>query len=153
MNDVPTLDDARRLDREDPLAGLRERFAPTRPGRVYLDGHSLGRTPAAALTTAARVVGEEWAHDLIGSWFERWMALQHDLGDRLGEHFLGAAPGQVVVTDSTSVNLYKLAGAAVGARPGRDVIVCDRGNFPTDRYLLEGLATEHALELRLVDFD
>lgn len=148
---VTTVDEARRLDAADPLAPLRERFAPTRPGRIYLDGHSLGRAPASALDTARTVIAAEWAQDLVSSWFERWMRLQYDLGDTLGEHFLGAGPGQVVVTDSTSVNLYKLAGAAVTARPERRVVVCDRANFPTDRYLLEGLATQHRLELREVD--
>ncbi|MEV0237957.1 aminotransferase class V-fold PLP-dependent enzyme [Nonomuraea sp. NPDC050786] len=149
----PTLDDARRLDAEDPLAPLRDRFVPTLPGRIYLDGHSLGRPPAAAQDTARALITTEWAHDLVNSWFSRWMRLQHDIGDLLGRHFLGAAPGQVVVTDSTGVNLYKLARAAVPARPERRLIVCDRGIFPTDRYILEGVAAERGLELRLVAFD
>jgi kynureninase len=79
--------------------------------------------------------------------------LPQTVGDYLGQHFLGAAPGQVVVSDSTSVNLYKLASAALDARPGRDVIVSDLNNFPTDRYVLEGLAAARGLELRLVEFD
>ncbi|MFG1945675.1 kynureninase [Nonomuraea sp. NPDC048826] len=150
---VPTLDDAHRLDAEDPLAWLRDRFAPALPGRVYLDGHSLGRPPATARHTADALISTEWAHDLVNSWFSRWMRLQHDLGDLLGRHFLGAAPGQVAVTDSTGVNLYKLAEAAVSARPGRRVVVCDRDIFPTDRYILEGVAAERGLVLRLADFD
>jgi kynureninase len=109
--------------------------------------------PAASLARAQDVVAREWGERLIRSWNEGWMALPVRVGDLLGRAFLGAAPGQVVVADSTSVNLYKLAAAALDARPGRPVIVTDVHNFPTDRYILEGLAAARGGELVLVEFD
>jgi len=99
------------------------------------------------------VVEDEWGSRLIRSWNERWMDLALRAGDRIGEHLVGAAPGQVAVSDSTSVNLYKLAAAALDARPGREVIVSDRHNFPSDRYVLEGLAAASGRRLELVEFD
>jgi kynureninase len=95
---------------------------------------------------------EEWGSRLVGGW-QDWEHLPLEVGDLLGRAVLGAGPGQVAVTDSTTVNLYKLAGAALDARPGRPVIVGDRHDFPTDRYVLEGLAAAHGGELRLVDTD
>jgi kynureninase len=105
------------------------------------------------LERVQEVVAGEWGDRLIRSWNEGWQTLPQTVGDFLGRHFLGAAPGQVVVSDSTSVNLYKLASAALDARPDRTVIVSDLHNFPTDRYILEGLAAARGLELKLVEFD
>src|SRR6266542_2225689 len=102
---------AERLDRDDPLAGLRDQFVIDDPDLVYLDGNSLGR-----LRT---VVEREWGSRLVRSWNERWMDLPLRAGDSIGEHLVGAAPGQVAVSDSTSVNLYKLAVAALDASPDR----------------------------------
>jgi kynureninase len=144
---------ARRLDETDPLATLRDQFVIPDEDLVYLDGNSLGRLSKASLSRLEDVVQNEWGGRLIRSWNESWIDLPQRVGDFLGEHFLGAAPGQVVVSDSTSVNLFKLAAAALDARPGRDVIISDRHNFPTDRYLLEGLAQARGLELRLIEFD
>ena len=144
---------AERLDAGDGLAGLREQFVIGDDKLVYLDGNSLGMLSKPALERLDDVVRGEWGTRLIRSWNEKWFDLPQRVGDYLGEHFLGAAAGQVVVSDSTSVNLYKLAAAALDARPGRDVIVSDLNNFPTDRYILEGLAEARGLELRLVDFD
>jgi kynureninase len=145
--------EAERLDREDPLAAFRNRFVIDDPELIYLDGNSLGRLPRRSLERLGKVVEQEWGRRLIRAWNERWIDLPARVGDLLGQHLLGAAPGQVVVSDSTSVNLYKLAVAALDACPGRTVIVSDRGNFPSDRYVLEGLAAARGLRLELVEFD
>jgi len=145
--------EAERLDRDDPLAPFRDRFVIDDPELLYLDGNSLGRLPRRSLERLRAVVEREWGQRLIRSWNERWMDLPARAGDLVGEHLLGAAPGQVVVSESTSVNLYKLAVAALDARPGRTAILSDTGNFPSDRYVLEGLAAARGLRLELVDFD
>jgi kynureninase len=144
---------AERLDRDDPLAGLRDQFVIDDPELLYLDGNSLGRLPRRSVERLREVIGREWGERLIRSWGEGWMDLPARAGDLLGEHLLGAAPGQVLVSDSTSVNLYKLAAAALDANPDREVIVSDRHNFPTDRYVLQGLASERGRRLELVEFD
>jgi kynureninase len=144
---------AERLDRDDPLADLRERFVIDDPDLLYLDGNSLGRLPRRSIERLRTVVEHEWGSRLVRSWNEGWMDLPLRVGDLIGERLLGAAPGQVALADSTSVNLYKLAVAALDARPGRDVIVSDHHNFPSDRYVLEGLAAARGCELELVEFD
>lgn len=143
------------LDAQDPLAAFRDKFArDQRDGRelIYLDGNSLGRLPLATAERIGRVVREEWGSGLIGSW-DHWMGLPARVGDLLGEHLLGAAPGQVAVSDSTTVNLYKLACAALDARPGRRVIVTDDDNFPTDRYVFQAIAAQRGCELRMIHTD
>jgi kynureninase len=144
---------AERLDAADPLAALREGFHRPEPQLIYLDGCSLGMLPRASVARAREVMTGEWGDRLIRSWDEGWLSMPATVGDLLGERLLGAAPGQVVVSDSTSVNLYKLAVAALDARPGRPVLVGSAHDFPTDRYVLEGLASARGLELRLVEFD
>ncbi len=136
-------------DAADPLASFRDRFARDDPSLIYLDGNSLGMLPLATAERIADVVRREWGGGLVRSW-EQWIDLPHSAGDLLGGQLLGAAPGQVLVCDSTTVNLYKLARAALDARPGRTVIVTDDDNFPTDRYVLAGVAAERDAELRLV---
>jgi kynureninase len=140
------------LDAADPLASFRDRFVFADPAIVYLDGNSLGRLPLATPARLARVVGDEWGGELIRGW-DRWIDEPLRVGDRLAESVLGARPGEVVVSDSTSVNFYKLALAALEARPGRRVVVTDRANFPTDRYVLEGLAHHRDLEIAWLDPD
>jgi kynureninase len=140
------------LDAADPLAGFRDRFVRDDPAPVYLDGNSLGPLPRATQARIAEVVGREWGTGLVRSWHE-WIALPGEVGDLLGEHLIGAAPGQVAVCDSTTVNLYKLACAALDARPGRTVIVTDDDNFPTDRYVLQGIAAQRGCELRMIRTD
>ena len=140
------------LDAADPLAGFRDQFAPLEPGLIYLDGNSLGMLPAATAQRLADVIRQDWGTALIRSW-AHWMDLPGQVGDLLGEHLLGAAPGQVTVSDSTTVNLYKLACAAVDARPGRPVLVTDDDNFPTDRYVLAGIAARSGGQLRLIRTD
>ncbi|MFN2624601.1 MAG: kynureninase [Mycobacteriales bacterium] len=137
------------LDAVDPLAALREEFVVASEQQVYLDGNSLGRLPRATAARLAAVVHEDWGRGLVGSWHD-WVDLAYRVGDAIGTALLGAAPGQTVVADSTSVNLYKLAAAALDARPDRRVIVTDSRNFPSDRYVLEGLAAARRLELRLL---
>ena len=146
---------AAELDAQDPLAAFRDKFARDQhDGRelIYLDGNSLGRLPLATTERIARVVREEWGTGLIGSW-DHWMGLPARVGDLLGEHLLGAGPGQVAVSDSTTVNLYKLACAALDARPDRRVIVTDDDNFPTDRYVFQAIAAQRGCELRMIHTD
>jgi len=140
------------LDAADPLAGYRDRFVRDDPAPVYLDGNSLGPLPRATRERIGEVVDQEWGSGLVRSW-HRWIELPGQVGDLLGEHLIGAAPGQVAVCDSTTVNLYKLACAALDARPGRRVIVTDDDNFPTDRYVLQGIAEQRGCELRMIRTD
>ncbi len=117
---------------------------------IYLDGNSLGRLPLAAREVTERLVDEQWGRGLIRSWNDGWWDLQVRLGDRLAA-IVGARSGEVIVSDSTSVNLYKLAMAAVGGRISRHKIVTDDLNFPTDLYVLDGvgraLGDDHRLEV------
>ncbi|WBB80745.1 kynureninase [Micromonospora sp. WMMD882] len=143
---------AEQQDAADPLAGLRDRFVITEPDVVYLDGNSLGRLPAATPDALDRLVRQEWGAGLVRSW-SGWIDWGRRLGDRLATHVLGARPGEVVVSDSTSVNLYKLAAAALDASPGRRTVLVDAEEFPTDRYLLQGLAEQRGLTLRTLPSD
>jgi kynureninase len=140
------------LDAADALGAFRDRFVID-DELVYLDGNSLGRLPKATLARLQDVAGLQWGRRLVRAWEEGWMELPGLVGDRLGSSVLGAAPGQVVVGDSTTVCFYKLASAALDLRPGRREIVTDVDNFPTDRYVLEGLARARGLEIRWLSFD
>jgi kynureninase len=119
------------------------------PGLLYLDGNSLGRLTHRARRRLAAVVDGEWAEGLVRSW-DTWIDLPGRVGDAIAAHLVGARPGEVVVGDSTTVNLYKAAAAAITARPRARAVVTDDDNFPTDRYVLEGLAARHGLEYREV---
>ncbi|MCR6029934.1 aminotransferase class V-fold PLP-dependent enzyme [Nocardioides sp. zg-579] len=143
------------LDARDPLAAYRSRFVGADDPAVvaYLDGNSLGRPVATVPARLAGFVEGAWGDRLIRSWGESWMDEPTRVGDRLGRVVLGAGPGQVVVGDSTSVLLYKLLRAAAAARPGRREVVVDRDNFPTDRYLVEGVAAECGLTVRWIEAD
>jgi kynureninase len=146
---------AEELDAADVLAYFRDRFVRDDPALIYLDGNSLGPLPVRTQARIADVVDQEWGVGLIRSW-DRWLDLPAQVGDAIGEHLIGAAPGQVLVCDSVTVNLYKLAKAALGAQQGRDgqparnVIITDDDNFPTDRYVLAGIAAECGGELRFL---
>jgi kynureninase len=151
---VSTLARAQELDAQDPLAGFREQFLEPEDGIVgYLDGNSLGRPPKATAERLQELVTQAWGTRLIRSWDEQWMRWPEETGDMIASAALGAAPGQTVVGDSTTVMLYKLARAAVDAQAGRTEIVLDTDNFPTDRYVLEGIAAERGLTLRWIDTD
>jgi kynureninase len=143
---------AEQLDLADPLARFRDRFMWAEDGPIYLDGNSLGALPLATQARIAEVVGTEWGHGLVRSW-GTWVGLPREVGDLVGAHLTGAAPGQVLVSDSTSVNLFKLVNAALGAQPGRTVLVTDDDNFPTDRYVLQGIAAQRGCELRMIHTD
>ncbi len=138
--------DAEARDARDPLSAFRERFVID-DEVVYLDGNSLGCLPRATVSRLGEVAALEWGERGVRAWDDGWLDLPVSVGDRLGSAVLGAAPGQVVVGDSTTVCFYKLALAALDARPGRAQIVTDVDNFPTDRYVLEGIARERGLEL------
>ncbi len=144
---------AEALDAADPLAAHRDRFLPAEDVLAYLDGNSLGKPLRATATLMDEFIREQWAGRLIQGWTDGWLHWPQRLGDRLGAVALGAAPGQVVVADSTTVLLYKLARAAVDARPGRRTIVTDTDNFPTDRYVLEGIAAERGLTVAWIETD
>ena len=141
------------LDAADPLAAHRDAFLPAPDVLAYLDGNSLGKPLRDTAERMDAFVREQWAGRLIQGWTDGWLHWPERLGDRLGTVALGAAPGQVVVADSTTVLLYKLARAAVDARPGRRTILADTDNFPTDRYVLEGIAAERGLTMRWIETD
>jgi len=154
MTEPITLQACQARDAADPLRGLRDHFTLP-PGVIYLDGNSLGVLPRAAAGRIADVVTREWGQDLIQSWNSaNWFDLPQRLGDQLAP-LIGARAGEVVCTDSTSINLYKVLSAALNiARadaPGRRRIVSERSNFPTDLYIAEGLCKERGLELVLVE--
>jgi kynureninase len=138
---------------EDPLEAYRDRFVGADTDLVYFDANSRGRPLTVTADRLRDFVVEEWGGRLIRGWDERWFDLPLTLGDDIGRVCLGAGPGQVAVADSTTVLLYKLMRAAVAARPGRTEIVIDRDNFPTDRYVADGVARECGLTLRWVEVD
>jgi len=144
------------LDAQDPLRALRDQFELP-PGIVYLDGNSLGVLPKAAMARLRTVVEDEWGRELIKSWNTAgWITLPQRVGDKIGR-LVGAGPGELVVADSTSVNLFKVLSAALAiaraGSPARLRIVSERSNFPTDLYIADGLARERGAELVLVDAD
>lgn len=146
---------AAQLDAADPLASFAGRFIEPQDGAVvaYLDGNSLGRPPAAVAERMQELITATWGTRLIRGWTDEWMTWPETTGDLIASAALGAAPGQTVVADSTTVLLYKLARAAVDSQAGRTEIVLDTDNFPTDRYVLEGIAAERGLTLRWVETD
>jgi len=126
-------------DLADPIAHLRDQFLLPH-GVIYLDGNSLGALPRATSRRIARVIEEEWGGDLITSWNKHgWINTPHRIGDKIAQ-LIGANAGEVVVAESTSINLFKVLAVALAMRPGRKVIVSEAGNFPTDLYMAEGLA-------------
>ena len=129
---------AEELDTSDPLASYRTRFVISDPNLVYLDGNSLGRMTHASLERVRQVAEKEWGTDLIRGWNENWWEAPVRIGDKIAR-LVGAVPGQMVACDTVSVNLFKLAAAAVALRPGRTRIVTDLLNFPSDLYILQGL--------------
>jgi len=148
-----TKQDALALDASDKLAHFRERFVIGAEPIAYLDGNSLGRLPKATAARLRDVIDHEWGGRLILGWEEKWVDLPTSVGDLLGRELLGAAAGQTVIADSTSVNIYKILHAAASVRPDRDEIVVDDTNFPTDRYLVESVAAERGMTVRWISPD
>lgn len=146
---------AAELDAADPLAGYRGHFIGTDTDLSYLDGNSLGRPLKRTSGDISTFIHEGWGGRLIRGWDEEWLDLPQAIGDQLGRAVLGAAPGQAIIADSTTVVLYKLIRAALAAvtDPERTEIVLDTDNFPTDRYLVEGIAREEGLTLRWINAD
>ncbi len=145
--------EAARLDAADPLAAHLDAFAEAPGVSAYLDGNSLGRPLKETPDKVAAFIRHDWGTRLIRSWDEQWMDLPVRLGDRIAEVALGAAPGQTIVADSTSVLLYKLMRAALAGRPGRSEIVIEAGNFPTDRFIAAGIAAEVGATVRWIEPD
>jgi kynureninase len=143
------------LDAADPLRDYRDRFLIDESSDVvaYFDGNSLGRPLRSTADRLQRFVQDEWGGRLIRGWTDGWLGWPERVGDLIGRAAVGAAPGQVLVADSTTVLLYKLARAAVDARPDRREVLLDTDNFPTDRYVLEGIAAERNLVLRWIETD
>ena len=138
------------LDKNDPLAEYRSKFVITDPNLCYLDGNSLGRLPHATVKAVSDFLSQEWGNEVVTGW-SHWIDEAQVAGDLLGRAALGAGPGQVLVCDTTSVNFYQLCLAAINARPGRKTIITDAANFPTDRYILEGIAKQFSLNLVIID--
>ena len=138
------------LDRKDPLAHFKSQFVVTDPEMCYLDGNSLGRLPKATITAINDFMVKEWGPEVVTGW-GHWVDEAQPTGDLLGAAALGAAAGQVLVCDTTSVNFYQLCLAAIHARPGRKTIITDAANFPTDRYILDGIAKQFGLKLVIIN--
>jgi len=143
---VISRDDAQRLDLADPLASFRADFLIPDDGLIYLDGNSLGRTPKATVERLKRVVETEWAADLVNSW-SHWLDMPRRVGDRMGA-IIGSRPGEVAVHDNTTLNIYQAVHMALGLRPDRTVVSVATDDFPTDRYVVEGIARDRGLQVR-----
>jgi kynureninase len=144
--------DAASLDAADPLRAFRDRFVLPE-GTIYLDGNSLGCLPKETAPVITKLVNTEWGQNLIGSWNSAgWVDAPQRIGDKLAR-LIGAKEGEVVACDSTSVNVFKAMCAALSANPGRSTILSERGNFPTDVYMMQGLEalTGRRVKARLVD--
>lgn len=143
---------AEALDAQDPLAKYRQQFLINDPSLSYLDGNSLGRIPRETITVVDNYLRHEWGTKLVSGW-SQWIDEAQKVGDLIGRSALGATVGQTLCVDSTSVNFYQLCCAAIDARPGRNIVISDTANFPTDRYVLEGICKQRGLKLVLIDDD
>jgi kynureninase len=138
------------LDTRDPLARFRSQFVISDPNICYLDGNSLGRLPLSTIEAVNSFMKDEWGPEVVTGW-GHWVDEAQPTGDLIGRATLGAAAGQVLACDTTSVNFYQLALAAIHARPGRKTIITDAANFPTDRYILDGIAKQLGLKLEIIE--
>lgn len=148
--DVTKREYALALDAADPLAKYRELFVNNDPSQCYLDGNSLGRLPKATIQAVNDFMISEWGDEVVAGW-AHWIDEAQTVGDLLGRAALGAAAGQVLVCDTTSINFYQLALAAIQAQPNRKTIIIDAANFPTDRYIFQGIARQFGLKLVTID--
>jgi kynureninase len=138
MNSLPTRIFAIQLDEQDPLVSYRDQFVIDDPDLIYLDGNSLGRLPKVAIERAKQIVNDEWGRNLIRGWNKGWWDAPSRVGDKVGQ-IIGAAAGQVLVNDTVSLNLFKLATAALNLQPNKKRIITDTFNFPSDLYILQGI--------------
>lgn len=145
-----TKADVAQLDAQDPLAKYRSQFVIDDPDVCYMVGNSLGRLPKATITAIESFLNDEWGKKVVSGW-QTWVNEPQRTGDLIGQVALGAAPDQVVAVDNTSVNFYQLCSAAIKASPGRRRVITDTANFPTDRYVLEGICADANLELVMID--
>jgi kynureninase len=152
LGDPLNRDTALALDKADELASFRSEFFIKDESLSYLDGNSLGRLPKATIDRVNSFLTDEWGTELVDGW-SHWIDEAQPAGDLLGRATLGAASGQVLVCDTTSVNLYQLCVAAIKARPGRKTIIVDSANFPTDRFVIQGIADQFGLKLITLDND
>ena len=143
---------AEALDASDPLAHYKAQFQISDPTLCYLDGNSLGRLPLAAIEGVNDFLTNEWGRELVDGW-AHWIDEAQAAGNLLGRAVLGAAEGQTLVQDTTSVNFYQMCLAAIKARPGRKTVIIDASNFPTDRYILAGIAKDFGLNLVTLNND
>ena len=143
-----TFEFARQLDNDDILKDFRQRFFITDENTIYLDGNSLGRLPLSTRNVIGKVVEKQWGMNLIESWNKNWYHKSEELGNKIAQ-IIGASNGEVIVTDSTSVNLYKLASAALNFQKNRTRIISDVFNFPTDLYILQGIVQEFGNDYEL----
>jgi kynureninase len=152
FGDPLSRETAEKLDALDELAKYKNEFVISDPGLCYLDGNSLGRLPKETIKRVTDFLSNEWGKELVDGW-SHWIDEAQPTGDLLGRATLGAASGQVLVCETTSVNFYQLCVAAIKARPGRTKVLIDSANFPTDRYVLQGIAEQFGLELITIDND
>jgi kynureninase len=152
IGDLLSRKTAELLDKADELKDFRKEFFIKDQSLCYLDGNSLGRLPLAAIDSVANFLENEWGTELVDGW-NHWIDEAQSAGDLLGRATLGAASGQVLVCDTTSVNFYQLCVAAITARPGRKTIIIDSANFPTDRFVIQGIAEPFNLKLITLDTD
>lgn len=151
-NSMTMRSEAEALDAQDPLAKYRQQFLINDPSLCYLDGNSLGRIPRETITVVDNYLRHEWGTKLVSGW-SQWIDEAQTVGDLIGRSALGATAGQTLCVDTTSVNFYQLCCAAIDARPGRNIVISDTANFPTDRYVLEGICKQRGLKLVLIDDD
>ena len=152
MSHMVTRENALVLDAEDSLTHFRERFVIQDPNVCYLDGNSLGRLPKKTVETINDFLLNGWGTKVVDGWAD-WIDKAQTTGDLIGRAALGAAAGQVLAMDTTSVNFYRIIRAALSARPDRKTIITDEANFPTDRYILQGIAEELSLNLVVIPND
>ncbi|MEL0261434.1 MAG: aminotransferase, partial [Aquiluna sp.] len=152
LNGEITEEQIAKLDADDPLREYRQEFFHSDPEVCYLDGNSLGRLPLKTISATESFLRNEWGAELVDGW-SHWIDEAQPAGDLLARAALGTGPGQTLVCDTTSVNLYQLCSAAIASRPNRKKVIVDSANFPTDRYIIQGLATQHKLELVTLNTD
>ena len=151
-NDLTSRSYAEELVANDPLSSFRDEFVIADPALCYLDGNSLGRMPKATAKVVENYLQHEWAAKLVTGWSD-WIDEAQTVGDLVARTTFGGSTGQTLCVDTTSVNFYQLCSAAVDARPNRKTVITDTANFPTDRYILEGICKQRGLKLVLIDDD